>query len=205
VLSLYSEGTTARRLILCNLLFAVGTVLVLLVLVYAIGGQPLVHYVQSLSAIKPGATAADLPPLPDGILTLVGLMLLVGLFVTTAQQLAIAQIALGRGEILRASGQAAMATLANAPGLLLFYLPLMVLGMIAMVLLAVVTGLAAAALALLGKGLVVVLGSVVVLAALVSLYALMLAFFYRAWVALRTRDTGTDEASLPPPTHQIAA
>jgi hypothetical protein len=205
VLSLYSEAPTAQRLILCNLLFAIGTLLVLIGLVYAIGGQPLLQYLQTLAAIKPGATAADLPPLPEGTFTLVGLMLLIALFVTTAQQLAAAQIALGRGEVLRASGEGAMATLGNAARLLLFYLPMLVLGMIGTIVFIVVAGVAATALGLLSKGLAVLAGGIAVLALLVPLYALMLAFFYRAWIALLAPEAGTDPATPPPPSHEIAA
>lgn len=203
VLSLYSEAPTAQRLILCNLAFAIGTVLALFALVYAVGGQSLIHYLQALATVKPGATAADLPPLPDGTLLVVGLMLLLALFVTTAQQLAAAQIALGRGRMWQATGQGAKATLANAPGLLLFYLPVLVLGMIATLLFAVVAGVAATALALVSKGLAVLLGGVAVLAFLVPLYGLMLAFFYRAWIALLAPDAGVGPAT-PPPAHEIA-
>lgn len=202
VLSLYSEAPVAQRLILCNLLFAIATLLAMVALVYAVGGQGLIDYLQALAAIKPGATAADLPAIPPGTLTVVGLLLLIALFVTTAQQLAAAQIALGRGGVMGASSDGAVAALRNAAGLLLFYLPVLLVGMIVTVLVAVVAAVAATALALVSARLAGILVGLGVLALLVPLYALMLAFFYRAWIAMLAPTPGADAATTP---HEIAA
>ncbi len=204
VLSLYSEAPVAQRLILCNLLFAIGTLLAMIALVYAVGGQALLDYLQKLAAIKPGATAADLPAIPPGTLTVVGLLLLIALFVTTAQQLAAAQIALGRGQVLGASGDGVIATLRSSGGLLLFYLPVLLVGMIVTIVAAVVAAVAATALALVSASLAAALVGLGVLALLVPLYALMLAFFYRAWIALLAPAPSADAATPPPPPHQIA-
>ncbi|CAN5275680.1 hypothetical protein BH11PSE14_BH11PSE14_07140 [soil metagenome] len=208
VTSLYSDAPVAQRLILCNLLFAVVTVLAMVVLVYSIGGQPLLDYVRTLSAIKPGATPADLPVLPDGTLVLVGLLLLVALFVTTAQQLAAAQIALGGRTILRACGDGTRATVSNAFALLLFYLPIMLLGMLVTIALAIVGTILATALAAINGALASLAVVLFTLAVLVPLYALMLAFFYRAWIALFASDADrapTDGRPTDGAPHEIAA
>ena len=205
VLSLYSEAPVAQRLILCNLLFAVGTLLAMVALVYAVGGQALLDYLQALAAVKPGATAADLPAIPPGTLTVVGLLLLIALFVTTAQQLAAAQIALGRGEVIGATGDGVIATLRHAAGLLLFYLPVLLVGMFVTMVVAVVAAVVATALALVSASLAAALVGLGVLALLVPLYALMLAFFYRAWLALLAPAPAADAATPPTPPHEIAA
>ena len=172
---------------------------------YSYGGQALIDYLQALAAIKPGATAADLPAIPPGTLTVVGLLLLIALFVTTAQQLAAAQIALGRGEVMGASGDGVIVTLRNAAGLLLFYLPVLLVGILVTVLVAVVAAVVVAALALVSAGLAATLVGLGVLALLMPLYALMLAFFYRAWIALLAPAPAADSATPAPPPHEIAA
>ena len=204
VLSLYSEAPVAQRLILCNLLFAVGTLLAMVVLAYAVGGQALIDYLQALAALKPGATAADLPAIPPGTLTVVSLLLLIALFATTAQQLAAAQIALGRGEVLGAGADGVVATLRNAGGLLLFYLPVLLVGMVVTMLVAVLATVAVAALSLVSASLAAAVVGMGILVLLVPMYALMLAFFYRAWIALLAPATAADAAT-PPAPHEIAA
>lgn len=203
VLSLYSDAPVAQRLILCNLLFAVITVLAMVVLVYSIGGQPLLDYVRTLSTLKPGTAPADLPALPDGTLVLVGLLLLVALFVTTAQQLAAAQIALGGRAALPACGDGTRATVSNAFALLVFYLPVLMLGMLATIVLAVLGTIVAGALAMLNGALGMMAAALFTLAVLVPLYALMLAFFYQAWIAMFSSETAT--APSDGGAHEIAA
>jgi hypothetical protein len=200
----FAEGGTAWRLILCNLLYAVATVAALVALAYALGGPALFDYLRALSTLKPNATAADLPPLPDGTLLLVGVMLLVALFVTTAQQLSAARIARCGAPGRRAAAGGTMSTLRNALPFALLYAPLMVFAMLAIGVLGVVAGVLFMALSLASKSLAVLVLGVLLLSALALVYALMLAFFYCAWRVLS--GVAPVAGALPPsPPHEIAA
>jgi hypothetical protein len=200
----FSEGTTAWRLILCNLLYAVATVAALIALAYALGGPALFDYLRALSTLKPNATAADLPPLPDGTLLLVAVMLLVALFVTTAQQLSAARIALSGEPVLRAAAGGTLSTLRNALPFALLYAPLLLFAMLATGVLGVLAGMLFMVLSLASKSLALLVLGVLLLAALALVYALMLAFFYCAWRVLS--GAAPVAGALPPaPPHEIAA
>ena len=205
--SVFSEPATARRLIACNLLFVLATLAALVALAGALGGQEVLEYVRALSTVKPDATPADLPPMPDGMLPLVGTMLLVGLFVTTAQQLAAAHIALADAPLGAATRFGAMGTLRNAIAFGLLYAVLLVLGLVAAGIGMAVVALVFMAMAVVSKALAVLVVGALMMFLLTVMYALMLAFFYCAWRALAGAGPAVDATrgdAPPPPPHEIA-
>jgi hypothetical protein len=203
--SVFSETQTARRLVACNLLFVVVTLAALVALAFALGGQDVLEYMRALSTMKPDATPADMPPMPDGMLSLVGMMLLVGLFVTTAQQLAAAHIALAGVGVGEASRFGAMGALRNALAFALLYAVLMLLGVVATGIAVAVIGLVFVALAVLSKALAVLVVGALMVGLLTGLYALMLAFFYCAWRALSGAGVPNADAAAPPPPPSVIA
>lgn len=203
VTAMFRDGPVALRLIACNALFALLTLAVLAGVVALVGSDELLGYVRQLASIKPNATPADVPAMPPGTLPLVGLMLLVALFVTTAQQLAAAQIALAGRAMLAASGDGVAATLRHLPALLLFFLPVLLVATLLTLLAALVASVIVLALGMLSPVLATLALVVVALLVLVPMYALLLAFFYCAWRELfGGARRSTDR--LPPAPHEIA-
>jgi hypothetical protein len=203
VTAMFRDGPVALRLIACNALFALLTLAVLAGLVALVGSDELLGYVRQLASIKPNATPADVPEMPPGTLPLVGLMLLVALFVTTAQQLAAAQIALAARPMLAASGDGVAATLRHAVALLLFFLPVLLVATLMTLVAALVASVIVLALGMLSQLLATLALVVVALLVLVPMYALLLAFFYCAWRELFSGGRRESDRVAPPP-HEIA-
>lgn len=198
ILAVFNDGRTARRLMLNNMAFVAMIAVLVLGIAYFFGGEELLAWLRAVSALKPGTT--DFPPAPDGLLSLMGVLLLLGLLMNTAKELASAHIALSGRDPLSAIGEAFHATVANFPALLAFFLPVMLVGFIAMVIFAALAGLLATVLTLVHPMLAALALVPLALAVGVLLYALMLLFFYFAW-----RDTlGNGETgSVPEAIHQI--
>jgi hypothetical protein len=200
VFSVFGDGAAVRRMIIANLIFVSGALLVITALVFAFGGDELMTYFQQMSALQPGTKS--LPALPRGALPLLVTVLLFGAALVSAQGLAYAELALGTRPPLAAIG-AAMRLVARHFGLLLlFYVPAAVLGFLAFMMVALVAVLLGTMLAMVSAALAPMLVLVVSLFVAMAMYALMFAFFYFAW-----RDLLGD--AMPPapplPTHQIAA
>ncbi len=202
VTAIFGDGPVALRLIACNALFALLTLAVLAGLVALVGSDELLGYVRQLASIKPKATPADVPEMPPGTLPLVALMLLVALFVTTAQQLAAAQISLAGRPMLAASGDGVAATLRHMVALLLFFLPVLLVASLMTAVAALVAGVIVLAVGMLSPVLATLALVVVALLVLVPMYALLLAFFYCAWRELFS--AGRRESDRLPPPHEIA-
>jgi hypothetical protein len=196
--AIFGDARAVRRLVLCNLVFASGALLVVSLLAWALGGDALMAFLQQLSTLKPGAT--KLPPLPPGALPLVVSLLLFGAGLVSAQGLAYVELALAERAPLAAIAAALRATLRNYGVLLLFYIPVAVLGFLVFMLVALAAVLLGSLLSLLSTALapIVVLACGLLLA--LAMYALLFTFFYFAWRELFGQPP-------PPaaPVHEIAA
>ena len=185
--SVFRDTSAARHLIFTNLVFILVSVALLLGMAFAFGGEPLLEYMRALAALQPGAT--ELPPFPDGLLTLMAAMLILALVVVTAQGLATAHIAVSGALPFAAIGAGFGAALRNIGAFLLFYLPLAVLGLLVALAFVLVAVLVGAMLSVISPMLAAVLVAPVSLLLVLLMYALMFTFFYHAW-----RDTlGSDE------------
>lgn len=198
VLAVFRDRDAARRLVITNLLFVLLAIVLVVGLALAFGGDALVDYFRALSALQPGAS--QLPPFPPGMFGLVSLLVIIALVISTGQQLAAAQVALSARAPLTAAGDGLQVALRNIGAWLLFYLPLAVLGFIAMVMVVLIVGLAFTLLSAISPALAGMVLVPVFLLAMLVLYALLFSFYYLAW-----RDTLGGDAAPPAPAHQIAA
>jgi len=194
--ALFQDGPAARRLIVTNLIFVTVSLLVIIGLAAVVGGQELFEFLRAAAVLKPGAT--ELPPLPDGMLVLISVLMIVALLIMTAQGLATAEVAVTGRSPLAAAAAGFKLALRNLGTLLLFYLPVAVIAFVGFMILALVAALVGGMLSLasplLAALVLVPLGMLFVLV----LYALMFTFFYHAW-----RDTLGAGVAVPPE-HQIA-
>jgi hypothetical protein len=198
VFAVFRDGATARRLIVTNLLFVLATIVVVVGLALAFGGTALVDYLRALSALQPGATT--LPAFPSGLFSLLSVLAILAMVITTAQQLAAVQVALSERTPLAAAGDGLLVALRNIGAWLLFYLPLAVLGFVAMVVVALVVGLVGVMLSAVSPTMAGIVLVPVFLLLMLVMYALLFSFYYRAW-----RDT-LGAGTLPATSdHQIAA
>ena len=195
--AVFGDAPALRRMVIANLLFVSGSLLLVATLAWAFGGEALLQFLRELSALQPGAK--QLPPLPPGVLPLVVVLLLFGAALVSAQGLAFAELALGSRAPLPAIAAALRLTARNFGALLLFYVPVAVLGFLAFMLVALVAVLLGTLLSLLSPSLAPVLVLVLSLVLVLAMYALLFTFFYFAW-----RELFAD-APPPPPLHQIAA
>lgn len=191
------DGPASVRLVLVNLVFMLLLVLGVIMPVAAIGGQPLAAWIQQMLALPPDAKSV--PPMPPGTGPLFVAAMLVALLLNAAKELAMAQAALSSRPPLQAVADGVRVMLRNAGALLLFFVPMSVLAFIGFVLLALVAVVVGAVLSLVAAPLAYVVIMPVAVGLMLGYYALVFAFFYRAW-----RDTlaeAGDEA--PPATHGI--
>jgi hypothetical protein len=195
--SVFQDAAATRSLIVTNLIFVLASVVVIIGLAYAFGGQPLFDFLRAASTLQPGAT--ELPPLPEGLLALFLAMAILMIVIATAQGLATPAVAVSGLSPLAAVAEAFKLALRNSAVFLLFYLPMSVLGFIVFMVFALVAVLIGAVLSLANPILAAALLAPVTLAMVLVLYALMFTFFYHAW-----RDL-SGLASGPLPDHQIAA
>ena len=195
--SIFSDAPAVRRLVVSNLVFVSGALLLVSALTWLLGGEALLQFLQAMTAVKPGG---KLPALPPGALPLVLALLLLGAALVTAQGLAYAEVALGQRAPLAAIGAALRATLRNYGVLLLFYVPVVVLGFLLFMLVALAAVLLGSLLALLSAALAPLVVLLCSLLVAIALYALLFTFFYFAW-----RELFDVPAPPPEPVHRIAA
>ena len=198
VFAVLRDSDAARRLIITNLFFVLLAVTLVVGLALAFGGAALFEYFRAMAALQPGAT--QLPALPPGLFWLISLLVILALVITTGQQLAAAQSALSTRAPLAAAGDGLRVALRNIGAWLLFYLPLGLLGFIAMVIVVLVVGLVFTLMSAINPMLAGVLLVPVFVLLMLVMYALMFAFYYLAW-----RETLGGEATPAPSGHQIAA
>jgi hypothetical protein len=195
--AVFSDGPTARRLVIGNLLLVSGFMLVVTLLAFSLGGEALLEYFRQLSLLQPGGA---LPALPPGALPFAVALLLLGVFMLATQGLAYAELALGTRQPLAAVAAALAAGARHFALLLLFFLPAMFLAFLAFMLFALAGILLASMLAVISA----VLGKLVIalctVAMMTAMYALLFAFFYFGWRELF-------DVPVPPaqPPHRIAA
>lgn len=196
--AVFQDGAATRRLITANLVFVLVSIVVIVGLAFGFGGQELLDFLRTMATLKPGATA--LPPLPPGLLPLICVLLILALVIMTAQGLATAQVALSERMPLPAVGDGFKVALRNIGALLLFYVPVAVLGFIVAMVFVLVAALLGAMLSVASPVLAAVLIAPLTLVLVLVFYGLMFTFFYHAW-----RDTLGSAASSVQPGHQIAA
>jgi hypothetical protein len=194
----FADGPASRRLVIGNLVMVSGFMLAIALLAFGLGGESLLGYFQQLSVLKPGVTP---PALPAGALPFALVLLLLGVYMLAAQGLAFAELALGTRPPLPAIG-AALGTSARHYGVwLLFFVPAMFLAFLVFMLVALAAVLLAAMLAVASAALGKLVVALCTVALMVSLYALLFAFFYFAWREL----SGAPAPPPQPPPHRIAA
>jgi hypothetical protein len=202
IFAVFSDGAAVRRMVIANLIFLSGSLLLLSLLFWLFGGEELMQFMQTVSTLQPGAKTV--PALPAGALPLLVSVALLAAAVLSAQGLAYAELALGTRPPLAAIA-ASFGLVARHFGLLLlFYIPVAVFAFLAFMLVALVAVLIGTLLSALSPALASVLVLVMSLALVLALYALLFTFFYFAWREL----FGGASATTPPPTsptHEIAA
>ena len=180
---IYRDGPLAMRLILTNLVFLMITLAVVFGLIAALGGQPLLDYLRAVQAMQQAGALATAPA-PTGLAPLLVSLVLAMLLIGTAQQLACAQVALNGRPILAAVVDGLSASLRNVGALLLFYLPIGLLALTALLVLALIAAVFFAALSALSPTLAALLLVPMALLLLTCLYMLLFAFYYQAWLEL---------------------
>jgi hypothetical protein len=191
------DGPASARLVLVNLVFLLLLVLGVIMPVAAIGGQPLAEWLRQMLTLAPGATT--LPPMPPGTGSLFAGALLLTLLINTAKELAMAQAALSTRAPLQAVADGFGVALRHAGAFLLFYVPVAILAMLGFFLLAMVAVMVGAVLSLVAAPLAYVVIMPVAVMLGLGYYALVFAFFYRAWRATLADDAG----ATPPALHGI--
>lgn len=192
----FQDRAAMRRLIVANLIFVVVSIVVIAGSALAFGGEALMEFLRAFAALTPGAT--QVPPLPDGLLPLLAVLLVLGLVIMTAQGLATAQVALTESAPAAAVAAGFRETGRHLGTFLLFYLPMAAIAFVLFMVMALVAVLVGALLSVASPTLAALIVVPLTLAALLVMYALLFTFFYYAW-----RDTlGTDLAA--PTLGQIA-
>jgi hypothetical protein len=195
IFAVLADGPASARLVLVNLVFLLLLVLGVIMPVAAIGGQPLAEWLRQIMTLAPGAKT--FPPMPPGTGPLFGIALLATLLLNTAKELAMAQAALGNRPPLEAVADGFRVALRHSAAFLLFYVPMAILAFLGFMLVALVAVMVGAVLSLVAAPLAYLVIMPVAVAIGLGYYALVFAFFYRAW-----RDTlapGDDATTAPPP------
>jgi len=198
----YRNG--AGRMIALSIVLMVLAILVLGGLLALFGG----HFLQGLEEFVVAAQAASatpgkpqLPPLPDGFGTLIGLMLIFGLFFNGVYALSFGQAALGSRGVGEALRDGIAGTFKNLLPLLVLLVVVLVAGVVATIVVVLVMGLLAVIGGLVHPALAVLLVTPVYLALLVAIYVVAFGVMYYMW-----RDICGDAASMPAsPTDQLQA
>lgn len=203
IFDVIGDGPAFARLVLVNLLFSLLLLFGVVMPLAAIGGEPMLEWLRQISTLP--ADAREFPPMPDGLAPLLGGAALVMVLINTAKELAMAQAALSPRSPLDAVGDGLKVTLGHAGAFLLFYVPMAIVAVLGFFLLALVAVLVGAVLSLVAAPLAYLVIMPVAMGVGLAYYALVFAFFYRAW-----RDTlgggadGEADANAPAsPTHGI--
>lgn len=188
----------------------IGLSLLLLALAIAVLGGALAlfggHFLQGLAEFVAAAQSApatgkpQLPDLPDGFGTLVGLLVLFGLFFNGVYALAFGQAALGSRGIGESVRDGIAGTFKNLLPMLVLLVVVLVLGVAAGIAMVLVIGLLAVVGALIHPVVAVLLVAPVYLALLVAIYVIAFGVMYYMW-----RDICSDAASAPVPTDRLQA
>jgi hypothetical protein len=197
LLAVFQDSVATRQLIVTNLIFVLLSIVLVLGLAYAFGGQDLIEFLRAMSALQPGAR--ELPALPDGLLPLLSALMILIMVIMTAQGLANAQVALSGSLPFAAVGAGFGLALRNIGSFLLFYLPVAVVAFVLVLVAVLVAALVGMMLSVISPLLAAALFVPLSLVLVVLLYALMFTFFYFAW-----RDTLCSVATVQPD-HQLAA
>ena len=197
LLTMFQDGVATRRLIVTNLVFVLVSIVLVLGLAYAFGGQDLIEFLRAMSALQPGAR--ELPPLPDGLLPLLSALMILVMVIMTAQGLAAAQVALSESLPFAAVGAGFGVALRNIGSFLLFYLPVAVVAFVLVMVAVLVAALVGMMLSLIHPLLAAALFVPLSLVLVVLLYAVMFTFYYFAW-----RDILCSDATIQTD-HQLAA
>lgn len=188
----------------------IGLSIVLLVLAILVLGGALAlfggHFLQGLEEFVVAAQSASatgkpqLPPLPDGFGTLLGLLVIFGLFFNGVYALSFGQAALGGRGIGESIRDGIAGTFKNLLPLLVLMIVVLVAGLVAMVAVVLVMGLLAVVGGLIHPAAAVLLIAPVYLALLVAIYVIAFGVMYYMW-----RDICGDAASPAAPTDQLQA
>ena len=195
----YRDGPLAMRLILTNVVFLLLTLAVVIGLVAALGGQPLMDYLSAVQAMQQAGVLAKAPA-PTGLAPLMVSLVLAMLVIGTAQQLASAQVALNGRPILAAVIDGLAASVRNVGALLLFYLPVGLLGLTALLVLGLIAAVFFAALSALSPALAGLLLVPLALLLLTCMYTILFAFAFQAW-----RELFGPEGEPPVALHHLEA
>lgn len=201
VFQVFRDSSATRRLVLNNLAFMLVMILLIVGLSFAFGGQELLAYFSTISTLKPGTT--QLPPMPDGLLPLIGVLMLLMILINSAKELATMQVALAARDPLTAIGQGFKAAALNFGALLLFFVPVALLGFLVASIFMLVAALLATALAMLHPALAVLLIMPVTLAVGLIAYSMIFLFFYQAWIDMLADGETVAPATTSPPDHHI--
>lgn len=196
----FEDGAAARRMVQTNLVFFFILLLGVVMPVAAIGGEPLAAYLRELSTLQQGAQT--LPTMPEGTAALLSGAMLLALLINTAKELAMCQASLSERSPFAAVGDGFRIAFSHAAAFLLFYVPVAIIAFIGFLAFALAAVLLGAALSLISPMLTYVVIVPVAVAVGLGYYALVFAFFYRAW-----EDTLGGDARVPPSqaqaSHQI--
>lgn len=202
IFDIFRAGQGAGRVIGVLLLLVVVGLVLFGAIGLVLGGDffaELLPVMQALEQAEPG-TNPELPPLPDGLGKLFGLLFIVGLFFQGAYGIALGQAALGGKGPGGALADGLMGALRNLLPLLVLGVVVMVLGMIAMIVMALVVALLVAVGSLVHPALGMALAAPVYLAAMVGLYVVMFGIVYSMW-----RDVCGDGDATPGAGHDSVA
>lgn len=187
----FEDGAAARRMVQTNLVFFFILLLGVIMPVAAIGGEPLAAYLRELATLQQGAQT--LPTMPEGTAALLSGAMLLALLINTAKELAMCQASLSERSPLSSVGDGFRIAFSHAAAFLLFYLPVAIVAFVGFLIFAMVAVLLGAALSLISPALTYLLIVPVAVAVGLGYYALVFAFFYRAW-----QDTLGADAIAPP-------
>ena len=196
----FEDGAAARRLVQTNLVFFFILLLGVIMPVAAIGGEPLAAYLRELATLQQGAQT--LPTMPEGSAALLSGAMLLALLINTAKELAMCEASLTERSPFAAVGDGFRVAFSHAAAFLLFYLPVAVLAFVGFLIFAMAAVLLGAALSLISPALTYLLIVPVAVAVGLGYYALVFAFFYRAWQDTLGGDSVTPTPQAPAP-HQI--
>lgn len=191
----FRAGSGRGRIIGTGLLLMLVYV-ALIVLVMAVAGREVAAWYWEVLSIAqsatPGTPPTDMPPMPEGMGRVAGLLLLVMMISGGLYAIGFGQVALGGRNALGALGDAVTGTLRNVLPLLV----LTVVGLVAMVLATIVVVLVVALLMLVGSllhpSIGLVLAAPAYLAFMVIMYVVMFGIMYFIW-----RDVCGPEQAAP--------
>ena len=193
ILDGYRQG--AGRIIALVLVLMVFAIAVFALLMFVFGGMFLTGLMEFMTAAQSASTSGgkpDLPALPEGFGTMIGLLALFGLFFNGVYALSVGQVALasrGIGEALR---DGIVGTVKNVLPLLVLLVIALVVGLLAGLVLALVMGLLAMLGGLIHPVVAMVLVAPVYLFLMLAIYVIAFGVMYAMW-----RDICADEGDLP--------